>query len=1012
MTHRFLRAFAALITLLVIAIGVPLVLTRWGHWPLDGLPTWEHIRALPDTIVSDTAVFGLLTISAWTIWALFMCSVVIEVAAELTGNEVPRLPFAGPLQRNARRLVAATLMTVSVLGPLARGGAAQPLAAPAAITSQSPAPAQDPAPPSPEASDPITTEMAPSPVAPNPQIEVRRGDNPWDLANRHLGDPMRWREVWDLNRGAPQPDGRAWVIADLIEPGWVLQLPSDAIDVPSPDVPTRAREYIVQPGDTLSGISEEQLGDQGRAMELFELNQGRPQPDDDSLHDPDLIRPGWHLEIPATDVTDAPVAAVPQSVPPPVPGPPSPSEPLVTTVPGPTPSDLGASVPQGPVEPAPLPHTADNSTPRADEQAEDEGTAAPLGLVGGGVATAGLLLLLERRRRAQQRHRTHGQRVPLPPNDLQEAERELRAGAAVDSANFLDAALRAAAAGAGPALLTDLAWVEAGGEHVELVLATAGDPPEGFAGVDARRWITAAPISDLDQLGALAAFPTPALAPIGTTPTGTEILIDLEAAPVTLVEGDHDRTSELLASMAAGLSSAPWSGHPRLLLVGFTDHLTSLPGVEAMPTLRDALDAAVQRADRAASALRAIGSTNTVGARADGATPDAWEPLIVVSLIAPDVAETSVLNALAERPHNAVSVLCPTPGTGSHGRVLTIDHAGLLRIAGMDTPVRPRGLQTTDIRAVAQLLASATDLDAATSDDALLPSRRPLKPVLDLRDVDAGASEPSALLPMLTGEIDVLVRVLGDVEAVRLNAADEERLTVSKQRALEAITYLALREASVDREDVQAALWPNGANSAKTFSNAIWEARRVLGAARDEGELFPEAAGGRYTLSDRVVTDYGLFCELVAHADQVEDAEHASELLAEALTLVRGEPFTGVGRSYAWVGPHRGMIVAQVVDAAEELAEVRLATGDWRGAEWAARQGLRAMPCDERMYRLLMRSAHASGNIPAVHRAFMELCDAVADPDDGAEPDDTVHPDTVALLEQLTTSRRSPRVSA
>jgi DNA-binding SARP family transcriptional activator len=142
----------------------------------------------------------------------------------------------------------------------------------------------------------------------------------------------------------------------------------------------------------------------------------------------------------------------------------------------------------------------------------------------------------------------------------------------------------------------------------------------------------------------------------------------------------------------------------------------------------------------------------------------------------------------------------------------------------------------------------------------------------------------------------------------------------------------------------------------------------------------------------------------VATADETEDAEAAADLLADALGLVRGEPFTGAGRGYAWVGPHRGMIVTQVVDAAEELAEVRLATGDWRAAEWAARQGLRAFPSDERMYRLLMRTARAAGNVPGVNRVFRELCDVLADPDFGVEPEDTVHPETIELLEELTGS--------
>jgi DNA-binding SARP family transcriptional activator len=251
------------------------------------------------------------------------------------------------------------------------------------------------------------------------------------------------------------------------------------------------------------------------------------------------------------------------------------------------------------------------------------------------------------------------------------------------------------------------------------------------------------------------------------------------------------------------------------------------------------------------------------------------------------------------------------------------------------------------------------------------------------------------------------------VEAVRIGDATEERLAPPKQKSLEAIAYLALRDGRVDREDLQAALWPAGANSTKTFHNTIWAARKMLGHDRDGGDLFPEPTEGHYLLGDRVATDYALCHELTALAEERDDPAAAATLLAEALTLVRGEPFLGVGRGYAWVAPHAGLIVAQVVDAAEELAEMRLATGDWRGTEWAVRQGLRVFPCEERLYRLLMRAAHAAGSVPGVHRAFHELAAAVADPDDGVEPEDTIHPETVALLEELTGQRpRADRASA
>ena len=58
----------------------------------------------------------------------------------------------------------------------------------------------------------------------------------------------------------------------------------------------------------------------------------------------------------------------------------------------------------------------------------------------------------------------------------------------------------------------------------------------------------------------------------------------------------------------------------------------------------------------------------------------------------------------------------------------------------------------------------------------------------------------TSVLTALTGNLDVIVRVLGDIECVR--APDGDRLNVPKQKSLEAVTYLALRESRVDREDV------------------------------------------------------------------------------------------------------------------------------------------------------------------------------------------------------------------
>ena len=53
-----------------------------------------------------------------------------------------------------------------------------------------------------------------------------------------------------------------------------------------------ARTYTVKSGDTLSAIAKQHLGDANAYMKIFEANR-------DQLSDPDKIKPGQVLKIPA-----------------------------------------------------------------------------------------------------------------------------------------------------------------------------------------------------------------------------------------------------------------------------------------------------------------------------------------------------------------------------------------------------------------------------------------------------------------------------------------------------------------------------------------------------------------------------------------------------------------------------------------------------------------------------------------------------------------------------------------
>jgi len=58
------------------------------------------------------------------------------------------------------------------------------------------------------------------------------------------------------------------------------------------------RDYVVERGDTLWDIADEQLDDPTRYPEIVQASEEITQPDGRQLIDPDLILPGWTLNIP------------------------------------------------------------------------------------------------------------------------------------------------------------------------------------------------------------------------------------------------------------------------------------------------------------------------------------------------------------------------------------------------------------------------------------------------------------------------------------------------------------------------------------------------------------------------------------------------------------------------------------------------------------------------------------------------------------------------------------------
>lgn len=798
------------------------------------------------------------------------------------------------------------------------------------------------------------------------QVVVVRGDTLWDLADEHLDDPYAYPEIAEANFGRPQPDGRALTDPNLIEPGWVLDIPAA-----HPASPTPAPHPAGDPTPVDTGHDEP---------------TSDPSP---TQPEPTPGRPGTESATSPTNDAAATNDAAPTDEAAPGVTPPERGSPTASTAP-PT---------AGPAPPPPAAPPSNPEAPVEDADGEDVGSGTsipvPAGLLAGGLGTAGVVAVLDRLRRVQRQRRQPGHVFPTPDPELEQIERALRAGTDRSRPERVAIALQVAAAGAGLEGLGPIRWVIVDDHHVRIHLRDPAPAPPGFT-AEGDSWVTAADPALVASLAVGSLDPLPLLCPIGTTPGGADVLVDLEAARVTTIDGPPQRVSGLLRSMAVAVATSMWGCSPEVILVGLSGAIAELEWVRTEVDLAAGLDQLHAHRDQVSVAMRAAGRT-IAQARASGATPDAWDPLVVISADPPWEAHGHTLRELAQ--HAPAAFAAVVPAANSHagpppGVVLEIDDDGLVSYPGLEVATTASCLTDDDLRAVRTLLTQAatpaTDVPAG-------PGHTPT----GVRDVSPLTDE--------LAQRHVLVRIMGDVTIERLGGSTPEPVVFDRARSAEAIVYLACREEGrgVAIDDVRAALWPDGRAKDQTVRNTITRARSGLGTDPDGLAYLPAPVEGRYRLDDRVVTDFEVFWSLRRAADALDDPTAAAALLEEALHLVRGEPLLGAGRNYAWTAPLATTIVVAVVDAADELGEIRLSAGDPRGAERAARAGLAAAPGEERLYRILMRAAAALDSKPMIERLYRELLDVLADPDVGIEPAATISEETIGVFNVLMGSRRT-----
>ncbi|MGP3987619.1 hypothetical protein [Streptomyces sp. 3N207] len=312
-----LKAFCAFVALAVLVAGVPLALAYFIGWPLP------HRMPSPAMLREEVSVgvfINVLTVVVWLAWAQFTACVLVEVKAALSGVGLPaRVPGAGPSQLLARQLVTAILLLGSSTAGFAPGLAdlghsvQQPHQPSQTVASAQLLPGQqrsgevaaqgdgagahvmggsgsdtvvlagggsERAGAAHQSSALSDTSQARKTKFYRIQPPVgRHHDSLWEIAERHLDDGRRYKEIYRLNKDRVQPDGSRLSEASLIRPGWIMEMPAEAHGGELVEMPDDAEELGAKERAQYERYQE------GRAPGGGQRQQQPPQQDQDQGQD-------------------------------------------------------------------------------------------------------------------------------------------------------------------------------------------------------------------------------------------------------------------------------------------------------------------------------------------------------------------------------------------------------------------------------------------------------------------------------------------------------------------------------------------------------------------------------------------------------------------------------------------------------------------------------------------------------------------------------------------------------
>ncbi|WP_409470302.1 BTAD domain-containing putative transcriptional regulator [Streptomyces sp. HC307] len=607
----FVKAFFAFLALAGLVVAVPVALAMTAGWPLPTeAPSLEWLQQE----ITVGMFLDILTFIVWLAWAQFTACVLVEVKAALSGVGVPgRVPGAGPSQMLARQLVAALLLVgataasftpgLSQLGQSMEGNQKGTVAAaqqtPGLFAQQQEQAANTAAALAEQASN-VAAQADDGKAAKQGDTkyyriqppEGRHHDSLWEVAERHLGDGRRYKEIFELNKDRVQPDGSKLTEASLIRPGWIMEMPGDAVggelvEMPdeapnvSPDVQQQINEYA-KSGDHAQG----QQGGGASEGSHVSLPEQRPAPDQPAQHQ----QPQQHA-TPAADSGHS--FGLPEAL-------------------------LGAPL---------LAAGLLGALGRRRRQALWQ---SALGAVGG----------------------RRGMEPPTPTGDALDMQDALLVGADPEGVRLLDRSLRGLAASLAaesrPLPTVYAAWLSNGDLHLQLA-QPAGKPPAPWQlGQDQTFWMLAR--SDAERYEDVdTAAPYPGLVSLGTM-DDSRLLLNLEAVPgiVSLSGREADRAA-VFASVAAELATNGWSDRMTITLVGFGQDLTPLAPnrLRHIDGIDDLIETMEAETRQRRGALGAAGHDSVLTGRTGPAQHTRWAPHLVLLAAEPSAEDAVKLAELA-----------------------------------------------------------------------------------------------------------------------------------------------------------------------------------------------------------------------------------------------------------------------------------------------------------------------------------------------------------------------------